>query len=62
MESPGRGDAHAGFGGRPRETDQEQSRRRARGRLDISSDLGDASNPLEDDDQQLRPRQFSDLP
>ncbi|MFI6169036.1 hypothetical protein ACIBCN_19820 [Nocardia sp. NPDC051052] len=32
MESPLRREAHGGFGGRPRETDREQSRHRARGR------------------------------
>jgi site-specific recombinase XerD len=34
VESPVRGDMHAGFGERPGETDREQSRHRAPGRLD----------------------------
>jgi hypothetical protein len=33
MESPLRGDAHGGFGERPGETDQQQCRHRAPGRL-----------------------------
>jgi hypothetical protein len=34
VESPLPGDRHGGFGERPGETDQEQSRHRAPGRLD----------------------------
>ena len=33
MESPLRGDTHGGFGERPGETDQQQCRHRAPGRL-----------------------------
>ena len=41
VERPVRGDAHAGFGGRPRETDREQPRHRAPGRLN-QVDVADA--------------------
>jgi len=42
VESPVRGDTHAGFGERPWETGREQSRYRAQGRLIRSTAKGGA--------------------
>jgi len=40
MESPLRGNTHGGFGERPGETDREQSRHRAPGRLNWRRECG----------------------